>query len=668
MLAAGIASPRLAYAREAPSVDDQRDEDPELGDLEQEALGTRGLLRTRAESVSFDAEQKILELSGNVRVDAPPFHLRSQHIKLSRTRYGIEVDGTGRLAFCPCLGTPLTVEFEKAIVAPPGELFIKSPKLELYGVPVFYLPWFWLRSDEKVGLLPPDIAYRGQDGFYAGAGVHLPWKDPPKGGVRQSIDLRGGAYFLGGFALDARLRSPNATTKIRYDRLPGARAPVLLVPGSSADTKVDDGLLVDARGAANDSLTTIAWDADVLRGRRGVAATTDLDAASKPWDRAAASASVRVGPIIGETGARAVTRRGGDLVAVEAAGPFAAFRSSGGTSGITYDATVEGGTLRTSGAAASAAALASPAITPDAVSYARTEIGALAATTFGPIAASLHARGAGDVASEGRRYGFDRAGLVRLRVASPLARAFATGDDDDRNDPLVHVVEPFVEAAALHTKSDAILESLPGRGLASLSGTAPVVDGGLSTTLGRWGKREAIELMASSGAALDHVSDGARGVPLARARLSATFVPIGAQLETGHVMSSRKTETGSAVVARLRLGRVDGPRVLANIATREGIDPILARAITEAPIESPAGFLAAEGTTGGAMLFIPWARAIATSVGADGDATAAEIVAARAGLELRDRCGCVTLRANGAHRIGRSGVDVWIGIDFAADR
>ena len=97
-----------------------------------------------------------------------------------------------------------------------------------------YLPWFWMRSDEKVGLLPPDVAYRGQDGFFAGGGVHLPWKDR---GVRQALDLRGGGYLEGGFVADVRLRSPIAATKIRFDRLPGARAPVLLVPGPLRRTR-----------------------------------------------------------------------------------------------------------------------------------------------------------------------------------------------------------------------------------------------------------------------------------------------------------------------------------------------------------------------------------------------------------------------------------------------
>ena len=262
-----LLAPRGALAREAPGLHDD-DGAEDLSGLEEEAFGTHGLVRTRAETVSFDARARTIELSGNVRVDSPPFHLRSQHIRLTRTKYGIEADGKGRLAFCPCLGTPLTIEFEKAIVAPPGELILKDPKLEIYGVPVMYLPWFWMRSDEKVGVLPPDIAYRGQDGFYAGGGVHLPWKDR---GERQALDLRGGGYLEGGFVADARLRSPIATTKIRFDRLPGARAPVLLVPLGSAAKNADDGLFVDARGAKSGDGTTIGArrTGPMPRSRRG---------------------------------------------------------------------------------------------------------------------------------------------------------------------------------------------------------------------------------------------------------------------------------------------------------------------------------------------------------------------------------------------------------------
>src|SRR5690349_20561068 len=115
--------PAAARAAEAPSVDDGDETEEDAA----EALGPRGNLRTRAREVSFDPGQKTLELAGNVRIDSPPFHMRSERIRLVRTKYGIEIDGKGTLAFCPCLGTPLRVDFDHAIVAPPGDLILKDP-------------------------------------------------------------------------------------------------------------------------------------------------------------------------------------------------------------------------------------------------------------------------------------------------------------------------------------------------------------------------------------------------------------------------------------------------------------------------------------------------------------------------------------------------------------
>jgi hypothetical protein len=622
-----LAAPRVASADEEP----KRAPEPDDFDLEAEAFGTRGLVRTRADTVSFDPKERSLELSGDVRIDSDPFHLRSQHIKLSRTRWGIEADGGGRLAFCPCLGTPLTIEFEKAIVAPPGELILQKPKLEVYGVPVMYLPWFWMRSAEKIGVLPPDLAYRGHDGFYVGDGVHLPWKDR---GARESLDLRGGAYLVGGFVADARLLTPVGTTKVRWDRLRG-----------------QDGLQVDARGATQ----SVAWDADVLRGRRAVVMTTNLDAAAKPYDRASAAASLDADPIVAQAGYRAITRRGGDLERIDTSGPFVALRSSGGTAPgplqATWDATVEGGALTS--------------LRTSTLSYARGELGGLATTSFGPVVTSLSARGAGALANEADRSGTDATGAARVRFGLPLARAYEPADLDphDRNDPIVHIMEPFAETGILYASGDALLGTLPGRGMAVVDGTAPITDAGFVTTIGRWAQRQALTIGASGGFAYG-VEDPATTTALLRTRGAASMAFVGFDVESGH------TKRGHAVTARARVGRADGLRVHANVAARDRIDPVLARALTDAPLEPGAGFLADTGTTGGAMLVVPWTRAITTSVGADGDANARELVAIRGGLDLKDRCGCVTLHANGSHRVGREGVDVWITLDFApnADR
>ena len=222
----------------------------------------------------------------------------------------------------------------------------------------------------------------------------------------------------------------------------------------------------------------------------------------------------------------------------------------------------------------------------------------------------------------------------------------------------------------------------PARGGAAIDGTAPVADAGFTTTLGRWGAREAIELGAAGGAAA-----GARAVtsglrPLTRARAAATLSWLGATADFARVFGddgptsanapSSGGAGGVAAVGRVRIGRMDGPRVLANVAVRDGVDPVLARALVDAPLEPAAGFLAQEGTTGGAGVVLPWSRLLTTSIGADGDAgtlhRSAALVAARAGVEIRDRCGCLTLRVMGAHRVGRDGVDVWLALDFAADR
>ena len=634
-----FALPRAAHAREVPSVDeDESDEGTAANDaLEEEAFGPRSNLRTRAEEVSFDPTLRTLELAGNVRVDAPPFHLRSQRIKLTRTRLGIEIVGKGSLAFCPCLGTPLKVDFDEAIVAPPGDLILKNPTLRFYSVPILPLPYFWLRGDEKLGLLPPDVAYRGDDGLFAGGGVHVPWRSR---GEKSSLDLRGGAYVLRGFVADARLRTPSSITKLRYDRLPSARG--------------DDGLLIDARGATSSGELGVSWDADVLRGRRGVVSTTDLDAASRPWDRASIEGALRGGPFVVATAMRAVTRRGGGLVDVDAAGPVTSVRASGSAGSVlTYDATVEGGSLRFTNASTSRGAL----------SFVRGELGARAVYLLGPLASSLALRGAGDVAAEARDRGDDRAGSARARLALPLLRRL-----DAANDPWLHVIEPFAEVAVLHAKGDGLLGLSPARGAFAIDGTAPVTDAGFTTTLGRWGTREALELGGAVGAAFGSHAVGTR--PLARARLAASLAWLGASADAANVLGADAGSgaNGVAVVARARVGPRDGVRVLANIATRDGIDPVLARALFDAPLEPAAGFLTAEGTTGGAGLVIPWSHLVTTSFGADGDATHRELVAARAGVELHDRCGCLTLRVLGSHRLAREGVDVWLALDFAADR
>src|SRR5882672_10622766 len=123
-----------------------------------------------ADEVRLNTRSQALDVSGHVHVDQPPFYLTSDALRLWRVPIGAQLEGDGRLAFCPCLGTPLAVRFSGATVAPPHDVILRDTVLEVFGVPVAWAPVFWLRSPGRFGLLAPDLAWRGEDGFFAGGG------------------------------------------------------------------------------------------------------------------------------------------------------------------------------------------------------------------------------------------------------------------------------------------------------------------------------------------------------------------------------------------------------------------------------------------------------------------------------------------------------------------
>ena len=589
-----------------------------------------------ANEVDLDARTREMLLRGDVRVDASPFHLRSDALRVHRdSRGALDVEGKGRLAFCPCLGSPLAVRFDGATVAPPGDLILRSPTLEVMGAPVLWAPVFWLRSPGKPGLLPPEIAYRGADGMFLGEGVHLPLA---RDDASHGLDVRAGGYFEGGTAVEAAMATEDSTTRVAWDRLRG------------------DGLTLDARGAKAAGDSVVAWDADAIRGARGVRATTDVEAASRAFDRARAESAWTIADgWTFATGVRATALRGGDLLTLGASGPSASLRSAGAIAGAgAYDVGVEGG------------ALAEPGRT---VSFTRGEAGSLLADRWGAAAVSLALRAAEDAVADGEHVGDSRSGndgaaSARARLALPFARAFASGE---ANDPWVHRLEPSIGAAVLATRGDDLLAVMPGRGLAAVRGDAWVADAALASEQGRWGGRVGSEVAISAGAlgSLDAASP-ARLVARGRAALTSSYAAL--TTEAARVAPANGVGAGGAFVGRARLGAADAIHITLLAAERDGIDPVAARALTDAPLEPSGGFLASTGWTAGARARIPWTSWLATTGGADGDLTAQLLVAARAGLELRDRCGCLVVRANGAHRIGRDGVDVWVTIDLASSR
>ncbi len=575
-------------------------------------------LDVHADDVQVDPRLRELDLKGNVRADLPPFHLSADALHLSRSSLGVIVEGDGRLAFCPCLGTPLAIAFSRATVAPPADLFLKNARLEIFGLPIFWLPYFWLRGPTRFGLLPPDLQVRAKDGVYLGGGVHVPWKSP---GGQSALDLRGGGYFLGGAVADAELRTPTSTSHVRWDYL-----------GTH-------GLRVDARGFAGRGSSRVVWDVDALRGARAVQATTPLDVASRPYDVASIEAQ-QFGLVNVALGYRAISARGSDALTIEASGPVAVASAGASVGPMVLDGVVDAGLLRLPGAVS--------------LSFARADAGVEIAGHAGPVAIRDRVRGSGVAIAGGTGDGTGGSASTRVTIGVPLARGFPIGASAD---PLRHRIEPFVAAFGALTGGDRALGVLPGRGVSLLSDGATFgAEGGVATSLGRWASGNSGEALATAGALSD--SRGTRG--LVRWRVAATSSVVSANVDGAHVLGD-----GDAIAFRVRLGAMDRLGLRAHGTWRRGEDPIAARALGDAPITVPIGYVSTEGFSGGVAASIPWARFLATRGGVDWDFTAGRLLGAWGTIELRDTCGCLRLRVTGAHRLGRDGLDVWMSIDFA---
>jgi hypothetical protein len=581
-----------------------------------------------ANDVTFDPRSQAIEARGNVNVDSPPFDLQGDFLRLRRSARGVDVQGPGRVAFCPCLGSPLGVRFDSATLAPPHELILRNPVLEVMGIPVAWLPLFWLRSPGRVGLLTPDLAWRGDDGLFAGGGVHFPL---PSGDVSHGLDLRAGGYAEGGVALEGTARTLRTETAIRYDRL-----------------RASDGIIVRARAATaiedpNPSDQSLSWDVDALRGERAVQSTTDVEVAARPFDRLQAAGAWVSGGWTVSSGVRSAAIRGGDISDLGAIGPVLAVRRSAAIGSVgSMDALLEGGEVSEAGVSST--------------SFARVETGGMVAGTLGALGASLSARGIGAVADDGSRAGTNGAVQARGVVSAPLARGL--GPDD--RDPWTHTTEPRLEVAALGIRQDDVLPA--GRGMVAPSGAVWVAGAGWSNAIGRWQDRDSGEIDVIAGA----VGEDSSTRLAVRARASAAGRWAALRADLARVQGSNGS--GGALVATARIGDRTGLHATAHVEQRDGVDPVLARALADAPLELASGFLATTGLTGGARLALPVGSRLTARGGADMDIDARQLVAAVGAIELHDPCGCVVVRATAAHRIGRPGVDAWVSIDLPLTR
>lgn len=570
--------------------------------------------------VDIDPNSNELELSDHVVVRVDRYRLESNRLKLHRGPRGIIVDGRGRVAFCPCPDPPVSIGFRSVTVAPPTDLLIEQPTLRVGNVPVMWLPYLWLRSPDRLGILPPKVAWRAQDGLLVGSGVHVPFGPKPEHGWRSALDLRASGYVKGGAELDARVATAATSTHVRWDHLRRSL------------------LEIDAHGSAVEHRAgSLSWRLDAIRGARGLQGTILLEPAARRYDRASLIAMRARGAGLVAVGVRADAPRGGPLDRFGAVGPGAHLDLGGALGDVgDVDTGIDVQTLHAPGYGSASLA---------------TERLALGfAARPGPLSAGLRARERLDAATTNGAGGVLLVTAARARLGLPLVRVYGSGPA-----PVVHRVEPFVEGGAGYATSHA-----------APFGEVPPADGGpvsavvgLDNALGSNAERAAATFRARGG----YVGPARDPVPAVAGRLGASLGWLALRSDVAWLPREWRDIIEAT---RLRLGRQDDLHVTGYVEGRTGASPTLARLLVAGAVEAPrTGWFDQDGFSTGGALGVPWTRWLASSVGGDYDLRSRRLLGIRGSVAYRHPCGCLAVVAWAGHRLGRRGVDAWITVDLA---
>jgi hypothetical protein len=650
-VAIALAASRNARAEEVPE-----GEDPArwLKELDLEAGSAEADLRLRE-----------LDLRDGVRVRLPPYYLRADRIHLSLGQWGVRVKGTGLLTFCPCDAPPVAVGFSGGWAGPPDELIVENPTLRVLGVPIFWLPYLWLRSPRKIGLTTPDVSVRGPDGLFLGQGLHVP--------IGRGLELGAGIYTRGGVAMTADLATDRTSTLVRFDFR--RRSDV------GGDVPSGAGLAVDARGNIGNR-TTLTWDVDAIRGARGVRTTLDLEPLARPYDHADALA--RLGPVA--MGVTAIDTRGAPIDSAAFARPWVGLLGAvplgalGGSNGsiLFGPRWVRGRSADTIGDASFAASIAGPV---------GISILSLAARADGRVARAGDAELPGDRASA---IVSELRGEASLPLARPIALDRAAGGP-----PVLHVIEPLVRATAIGARASGDRNALAG------FVAAPAFADGTTARLA---------FLTSVGArtSLGTLSSGiAPGRDPWIGKLSAEFAVGALQIDRTREATlagdlrwnARRADGGSTLIAlqgatarglddRRGVGWIVAGRTRWEYS-REGFGAELRGAARDqlsvlagwallgaelAPRLTTATGLSAPGTTVGVGTAFPLGFGV--RLGGDVDvygATAralferggARLLDVRGTFRYRHPCGCFRLAIRGGRVIGREGIDVFASFELA---
>jgi hypothetical protein len=564
-----------------------------------------------------DAKTEQLELSDHVTVTVDRYRLTSDKLTLRRGPHGVEVQGEGRVALCPCENAPVTLGFGAATVAPPTDLLIEDPTVRVGGVPVLWLPYLWLRSPERMGLLPPRLAWRGEDGLLAGAGVHLPWGSRQPAHTRSSsADVTLSGYAKGGAEIVARVGTPRSSSRVRWDHLQSSLAEI------------------DSRGASSLGSTTAAWSVTALRGRRGRAGTLELQPAAVRYDRAEVSALRVTSTSLLGVGLRGIATRAGPLDELGLVGPVGSVGTGTALGDFgTADAYAQTWTASGPGADAASSVLEGARFGADARPgplssnvYLRER--ALALTTSGTSGAAMAVGGG-------------------CEASLPLMRRYG-----GESTPTLHWVEPYARAdGAIGADRGEAAIPLPSgsRWLSALVGLRNAIE---------WYEAgSASELILSAG----WLGLGERATRALAMRMTAS----GAVVATDVSLAWLPDERASSSVSRVRIGSREGVVLDARVEGRHGRQAIVVRWFDRDVWDAPwNGWYSEPGWSAGSGILVPWTRWLASVVSADYDLTADRSLGERGGLAYRHPCGCLALVAQAGRRLGRKGFDASLTLDL----
>lgn len=580
--------------------------------------------RKSPEEVTFEAGHVELQgafsplrLSKGVELTVHRYRVTADQLTLERSATGLQVAGDGSISFCPCANSPLAVGFSHATVAPPTDLFLKSATFRACGIPVFWLPAFWVRSPNRSGVMSPRLSYRGSDGLFVGTALHLPLSKRVEPSP-EFIDFAIGSYGIQGVDLGAQLVTVNTLSRLRWDYL-------------------EHGFFeLDAMGhRALGGATSGSWRMDALRGRRARTGYVDFEASSRSYDHSRAEMLFADGRYLLGAGFHQTALRGTALREPGTWGPQARF----GVGSAVFDIGQVDTSVVTTGVLTDASsieplALHSSSLRLDARPGPFAVKGALRESWL------LHNRG---VQAKNR-------GIIgsEAQVSLPLLRAFGQSDS-----PWTHWLEPqLIATAAVERVQSPAYEA--GNDL-------PVsLQVGLLNVLGRSRGTNTNSLLLRGGATRQRDLQSAMA---ARWLTSGDWLNLGATVGVVEPLDSAKRAWLSQV--RGRVGRPNSILVGARLEGRSVGEPTSVRWLLDEGFSSVLSHWYSEpGWTLGVELEVGLLDRTAFLAGSTVDLETEAPLSHRLGAAYRHPCGCLAVSSLAGWRVGREGLDVTLLVDL----